>query len=258
MNNIILLDLSERIKAAIDENQDNLDAIISTLAGMGSGGIQSMSQLFTEGGAWTRPHSGVGLVWALLVGAGGAGYRGTTGTGGCGGGGGEVVFQPVPVNSDLTITVGQGASNSNGGNSSISGLVDVIAYGGAKAAAYNWSSAGSYGAGGCHAGYGGAPSTIYGPWGGSRSGGGDGSQCADTYGHAPGSCLGYGSPGTGHTTTDDYGAPGGGSFNNGASRVTSGDGQTPSGFGGGASGSSPYSTKYAAGASGMVFLTWFE
>lgn len=256
MSNIILLDLTERIKAAIAENQDDLDAILSTLSGMSGGGCVPKCQVFESSGTWTRPHSGVGLVWALLVGAGGAGYKGSGSTyGGLGGGGGEVVFRPYLLNGNITVTVGTAAEATAGGSSSIAtGVMTGVAAGGSKATNTNSSPAVAAG--------GGTPSGLSdeGMFKQCCSGGGSGGRNASSGQVDSGSCTFY-SLGMQSYITSQYGAPGGSSFNSGASSqlVSGGAGITPSGYGGGGGGArGDNTTSYAAGAPGLVVLQWFE
>ena len=163
----------------------------------------------------------------------------------------------MPVNGDLTITVGHGALSQNGGNTSISGSgLTEVARGGTKASSYN-GLPDSWGAGGFDAGYGGAASTAYGPgWLEEAAAATEGKITTAAIIMRQVNVWGIRHK-WGASTTDDYGSPGGSSFNAGAPLVYSGNGQTPSGYGGGASGGFK-ACSGASGAGGLVILSWFE
>lgn len=287
---IILLDAIENVKALVEaldtqqegyqtanqadldqlltdvaENQTDLNSIITTLAGMGSG-LDAKTSIFTSSGSWTRPHSGVGMVWALVVGGGGGGYHGYASAGGCGGGGGEVLYRPIPVTGNLTVTVGAGGYMGNGGNSSLAdGYRTYLANGGKYKAAYCNASNADRAEGGdayanARADY---PERIHGGAGIYPGGGGGKSATTESYRAAPQDCPGWGNAGSSIHNFDGYGGAGGGSFNDGADELTgmNQQGTTPSGYGGGASGSckgSGDSLAYSTGAPGLVILQWFE
>ncbi|QBQ56196.1 glycine-rich domain-containing protein [Nitrosococcus wardiae] len=72
------------------------------------------SEEFLSSGTWTRPR-GVNWVWVLLVGGGGSGSVSVGSTNAAGAHGGEIVFLPVRVTGDVTVTIGAGGASKSGG-----------------------------------------------------------------------------------------------------------------------------------------------
>jgi len=123
-----------------------------------SGSSKLNFEEFTSSGTWTRPNSNIKVVSFVLVGGGGSGARASASTfGGGGGGGSEIVYGSIPTTSNLSITIGAGATaptnttsnGSKGDNSQITGgLFDVIAYGGQGGSVFYGANVGTGGAGG--------------------------------------------------------------------------------------------------------------
>jgi len=186
----------------------------------------------------------------LLIGGGGSGGTPNSVNGGGGGAGGLITgtFTITNINNLLTITVGSGGSNANGGNSSIIGnYVTKIAYGGGRGGngsdfGGNGTTAGSAGGsgGGGGAQYastgqpGGAatqPSSIYGGYGnaggsGGNSGGGGGAASNGAGVYIAGLGLFINTPSSSYSKGYAVGGPG----NTGAATAYTGNG------GGGAGG----------------------
>jgi hypothetical protein len=104
-----------------------------TIAGGNS--VQTISgfkyHVFTSSGTLTV--TGSGEINVLAIGGGGGGQASTGGRGG--GGGGAIVYQPITIGGNVSVTIGQGgpASDSNtgnGGNTVLSGGVSLTALGG--------------------------------------------------------------------------------------------------------------------------------
>jgi len=214
-------------------------------------------QQFDASGTWTKP-SGYSASALVIMEAWGAGGGGGNGSGGSGGGGGgyarrEMLYSDAA--SSYTVTIGAGAINTDGGNTTIGSV--LTAYGGGRGRSTAGSSGGS-GAGAAAAGtagtasagadgatggdgyadsggVGGVNSTSDAGKGGYDGGGGGGA------GMAPSNSLGR-TGGTGY-----YGGGGGGGGGNGANQA--GNGGNSNWGGGGGAGDSSSGTDGGAGTS---------
>jgi len=214
-------------------------------------------QQFDASGTWTKP-SGYSASALVIMEAWGAGGGGGNGSGGSGGGGGgyarrEMLYSDAA--SSYTVTIGAGAINTDGGNTTIGSV--LTAYGGGRGRSTAGSSGGS-GAGAAAAGtagtasggaagaiggdgyadsggVGGVNSTSDAGKGGYDGGGGGGA------GMAPSNSLGR-TGGTGY-----YGGGGGGGGGNGTNQA--GNGGNSNWGGGGGAGDSSSGTDGGAGTS---------
>jgi hypothetical protein len=214
-------------------------------------------QQFDASGTWTKP-SGYSASALVIMEAWGAGGGGGNGSGGSGGGGGgyarrEMLYSDAA--SSYTVTIGAGAINTDGGNTTIGSV--LTAYGGGRGRSTAGSSGGS-GAGAAAAGtagtasagaagaiggngyadsggVGGVNSTSDAGKGGYDGGGGGGA------GMAPSDSLGR-TGGTGY-----YGGGGGGGGGNGSNQAGNGGGSYYGGAGG--AGDSASGTNGSAGQS---------
>lgn len=193
-------------------------------------------QRFNSSGTWNKPtgYSGDALVRFRAWGAGGGG--GGTNAGSSGGGGGEfkeIEMRYADVASSYVITIGAGAVNTAGGNTTIGSI--LTAYGGGRGRSTAGSSGGS-GAGGTMVGYDGVPSAgangvsggtgytgdfggggttgVAGTGGGFDGGGGSGmgNDLTGVGRHGGSGYRGGGGGGGGGSSAGNYGGDGGDSY----------------------------------------------
>ena len=297
--------LIDRLTAARAANLDEITAERMARLDMAISASKPVRrvQAFTASGVWVRP-PGVDPVQALLVGAGGGGggiiggaYNRASG----GGGGGQVLTRDLVVTGDLTITIGAGGlggdstptNGADGGNSSLSGGAELIAYGGTgggfggTTSRYGNNGYGNTGGGGAGSSStmvlggsgGGASRAAHDPdnmssfvpgRGGLSSKGHNGSaassQSRDSLNHPGPGLNGFGGGGVGGVSRYPNqlyqyigGSADGGGFGN--AEADGGDAEQNTGGGGGGTGARTSHTvghRGGNGADGICILTWWE
>lgn len=250
-----MVDLTQTIQIDKPLNSDESTYDLLSKVNISSSGTTVKSQVFTSDGTFTLP-TGVSEVIVYMIGAGG-GCPASSGGNGKGAGGGGACVGKFKTFSNITVTVGQGVSGSNGEDSVVTNGIKTYTANGGKLG------------NGTSAGLGGQPNNADGFL---NYNGGNGS---DNYivggfprgGHGGGS-AGCGANGTNATAVENGNGIGGiGLFGEITGGTKGGNGgfssptkTQPTLYGGGAYsdyngfGSYPATT----GANGIVIISWLE